>query len=62
MSTTEEQDQRWKEHFEEVLNQPEPTAAIEVEDQPLFELEINCNDIKANEITKAINSLKTTKP
>ena len=37
--------------------QPEPTGAISVKDQPIFELEINCNGTTAAEITKAINSL-----
>ena len=54
----EEQNARWMEHFKEVLNQPEPTIELDMDNSDASEeLEVNMTDITAEEVTRAINSL-----
>jgi len=60
LSTTEEQQARWVEHFSSVLNRPPPVVEADVpENTP--ELNINTAPPELNEIRKAINSLKAGK-
>jgi len=60
--TEEEQNTRWMEHFKEVLNQPEPTIELDMDNSyGSKELEVNMTDLTAEEVTRAINSLTNNK-
>ncbi|CAH1240757.1 Hypp6091 [Branchiostoma lanceolatum] len=66
LKSKEEVLERWKEHFEEVPNQPNPTGPPlenddDDNDENIEELDINCNDITEEEIEKAIRKLKNNK-
>ena len=56
IASTNEQKQRWVEHFEEVLNRPDPDNLPQIEEPP--DLPINCNPSNKEEILKAIKLLK----
>src|SRR6218665_815937 len=61
--THDEQVQRWREHFEGVLNCPEPTVQFEASDM-LHEsevLDIGTDAITEDEVRKAMQSLKNGK-
>ena len=53
-STHEEQQRRWRQHFELVLNCPEPKAAA-------TELDLDTGSVSIDEVHKAITSLKNGK-
>ena len=58
--THEERSARWKEHFQSVLNCPEPTIAFDQEqfcERPAIELDVNTNPINEEKVTKAIRRL-----
>ena len=52
--------QRWKEHFEEILNRPRP-AATPILGEPESELRIRTDCITKSEIRKALKSMKNGK-
>jgi hypothetical protein len=58
--THEEEVLRWREHFEGILNCPEPTTCLgEMEwGEETEELEIDRDDINEDEVRKALKSLK----
>ena len=61
--TEEEQSNRWMEHFEGVLNQPEPTNLIDCEYvTPMTLLYVTMGNISIEEVTKSIHALKNNKP
>ena len=50
------------EHFKEVLNQPEPTIELDIDNSDdNEELEVNISAITADEVTRAINSFTNNK-
>ena len=49
--------ERWKEHFEEVLNRPPPDTPPDIE-EAIRDLNINCERISKEEIKRAIKKLK----
>ena len=54
----EEQKARWMEHFQEVLNQPDLTAELDLgNDVPRNLLEVNMTDVTAAEVNQAVDSL-----
>ena len=59
ITSKEEQDKRWAEHFQEVLNQPEPAAA-NVESRGL-QVNISLETPTLREIEEAIKTLKNRK-
>uniref|UniRef100_A0A914WQC5 Reverse transcriptase domain-containing protein n=1 Tax=Plectus sambesii TaxID=2011161 RepID=A0A914WQC5_9BILA len=60
--TKEEQNARWMEHFQEVLNQPAPTAPHDFSAIiPIDQLDVNVNPITRAEVLKAIQQLKNNK-
>jgi len=60
--TEREQNLRWKEHFEEVLNQPEPLLAADFGDTVMADsLEVYKGHIKIEEVQSAVNSLTITR-
>ena len=62
LSSQDEKLKRWKEHFEEVLNRPEPEIPIEANlDYQIEEIEIDTGPIKKEEILKALKRLKNGK-
>ena len=60
LTTEAEQDARWAEHFNEVLNRPPPTEEADVQD-PNADLSVNTTPPEKEEITAAIRSLKNGK-
>lgn len=60
LTTEQEQERRWKEHFEEVLNRPEPYTQAEIK-EPESELEVNTEPPTKAEIRDAIKTLKNGK-
>ena len=60
LTTTEEQQARWVEHFSAVLNRPPPVVEADVPTNTPI-LDINTAPPDKDEIKKAINSLKTGK-
>ncbi len=61
--TEEEQSNRWMEHFEVVLNQPDPTNLIDFEQEtPMILLDVTMGNISIEEVTKSIHALKNNKP
>ena len=60
--TEEEQSNIWMEHFEGVLNQPDPTNLIDFEQEtPMTLLDITMGNISIEEVTKSIHALKNNK-
>ena len=60
--TEEEQSNRWTEHFEGVLNQPDPTNLIDFEQEtPMTLLDVTMGNISIEEVTKSIHALKNNK-
>jgi hypothetical protein len=61
--TEEEQNNRWKEHFKLILNQPEPTLDLNlnIDEEVIQELEVNMSGITIEETKQAIRSLKNNK-
>ncbi|CAG2220071.1 unnamed protein product [Mytilus edulis] len=59
LTKLEDQLERWKEHFEQVLNRPPPTDPPELQNGPI--LNIKTSKITKTEVNKAIKSLKNGK-
>ena len=60
--TEEEQSNRWMEHFEGVVNQPDPTNLIDFEQEtPMTLLDVTMGNISIEEVTKSIHALKNNK-
>ena len=60
LMTEEEQSNGWMEHFEWVLNQPDPINLIDIEQAtPMTLLDVTMGDILIEEVTKSIHALKT---
>ena len=60
--TEEEQSNRWMEHFEVVLNQPDPTNLIDFEQEtPMTLLDVTIGNISIEDVTKSIHALKNNK-
>ena len=55
-----EQMNRWKEHFQKVLNRPIPQTRPDLSEKE-EELNINCGRISKSEIKKAVKKLKNGK-
>ena len=60
LTSDSEQAKRWAEHFEEILNRPAPTEAIETR-EPEEELRVNCDKPSIEEIVGAIKKIKNNK-
>jgi hypothetical protein len=60
LTTEEEQDARWAEHFNEVLNRPSPTTEPDIQEAET-ELDVNIEPPTREEIIAAIKSLKNRK-
>lgn len=60
ITSEKEQDDRWKEHFEEVLNRPEPSSQAHIQEAHI-DLDIATEKPSKAEIFKAITSLKNNK-
>ena len=62
LSSQDEKLKRWKEHFEEVLNRPEPEIPIEANlDYQIEEIEIDTGPIKKEKHLRALKRLKNGK-
>ena len=61
LSSQEDRKKRWKEHFEEVLNRPQPAYPLEIEEEGAAVVEINTGPIRKEEIIKAMKKLKNGK-
>lgn len=57
LSKEDDQMNRWKEHFQQVLNRPTPEIGPELADND-EELSISCARISKNEIKNAVKKLK----
>jgi len=60
LTTEKEQDERWTEHFKEILNRPPPANGAIIEESA-EDLEININPPSKVEIVTAIKTLKNRK-
>jgi hypothetical protein len=60
LTTEKEQEARWKEHFEEVLNRSDPVSPAEIKD-PAEDLNIDTDPPTRAEILSAIKTLKNRK-
>ena len=54
LSSQDERKKRWKEHFEEVLNRPQPTHPLEIDGEGERDMGIDTGLIRREEIIKAI--------
>ncbi|KAK3090013.1 hypothetical protein FSP39_008513 [Pinctada imbricata] len=61
LSSQEERKKRWKEHFEEVLNRPQPSHPLEIDDEGDTVEEIDIEPKQKDEIIKAKKKLKNGK-
>ena len=62
LMTEEEQSNGWMENFECVLNQPDPTNLIDVEQvTPMALLDVTMGNISIEEVAKSIHALKNNK-
>ena len=61
ITTEREVMERWKEHFQEVLNRPEPEMFAHVTTNNSAQLDIDTGYITRDEIVKAIKNLKNNK-
>ena len=62
LSSEEEQNHRWIEHFREVLNQPDPPSFLNFDSYEVMQpLEVNIDEIGITEVLKAIKTLKNNK-
>jgi hypothetical protein len=60
--TKEEQEQRWIEHFQEVLNQPPPSTVFSfTQEQICAQTQFETSDLSTTEVNKAIQVLKNNK-
>ena len=60
--TEREQQERCVEYFKELLNNPEPSMELQMEDAEIEPCNVSLEDITATEIIKVIKSLKTSRP
>ena len=60
LTTEREIEERWTEHFNEILNRPEPQNKATIE-PAIIDLEINCNEPSKQEIIDAIKTLRNNK-
>ncbi|XP_061176180.1 uncharacterized protein LOC133185137 [Saccostrea echinata] len=61
LSSQDERKERWKEHFQEILNRPQPEHPLEVESEGQVVDEMDTSPIRKEEIIKAIKKLKNGK-
>ena len=62
LSSEEEQNHRWIEHFREELNQPDPPSFLNFDSyEVIHPLEVNTDEIRITEVLKAIKTLKNKK-
>ena len=62
ITTSEEQHQRWIEHFKDVLNQPDPESPMDFGSEPKQEsLQVDTGDISEDEVKRAVARLKNNK-
>jgi len=62
LRTEREQNSRWKEHFEEMLNQPEPLLTADFGDTVMADsLEVYEGQINFEKVQRAVNSLTNNK-
>ena len=60
--TIEEQEKRWLEHFQETLNQPDPTSPLSFEISPAeHDIEVDMERISTAETSAAVKNLKNGK-
>ncbi|XP_078619529.1 uncharacterized protein LOC144886675 [Branchiostoma floridae x Branchiostoma japonicum] len=60
--TTEEQDLRWMEHFQETLNQPNPNTLFDFQaEEPVEDLDVCEEPIRIDETVQAIKAMKNNK-
>jgi len=60
--TESEENLRWKEHFEEVLNQPEPLSTLDFGDTVMVDsLEVYEANFNLEEVQRAVSSLMNNK-
>ena len=60
LTSEEEKLQRWKQHFEKILNRPEPAVLADIP-EAAEDLDINLGDITIQEVKDAIRKLKNGK-
>ena len=61
LTTERETMERWKEHFTEVLNRPEPEICADVDTDGVLELDVNTSYITKEEIVLSLRDLKNNK-
>ncbi|XP_071479245.1 uncharacterized protein, partial [Diadema antillarum] len=62
LASEEEQNARWVEYFQEVLNQPDPPSLIDFSEEDIMEsLDLDTGQITEAEVFRAINALKNGK-
>ena len=61
LTTEEEIRQRWQEHFDNVLNRPEPVAPAVVDDRQPNEIDVSDECITQQEIKQALKNMKNCK-
>ena len=63
LKTEKEQDDRWIEHFKEVLNQPAPETELKIEEESMMPQieDVNCTEITCDEVQIALKKLKNNK-
>ncbi|XP_072167451.1 uncharacterized protein [Diadema setosum] len=62
LASEEEQNARWVEHFQEVLNQPDPPSLIDFSEEDVMEpLDLDTGQITEAEVLRAIKALKNGK-
>ena len=61
LTTERETMERWKEHFTEVLNRPEPEIRADVVTDGVLELDVNTSYITKEEIVLSLRDLKNNK-
>ena len=62
LTTEQAQSARWIEHFQSVLNQPEPVMTLDISgEHPQTQLPVNLSPITEEEVKRAIKQLKNNK-
>ena len=62
LTTEQAQSARWIEHFQSVLNQPEPVMTLDISgEHPQTQLPVNLSPITEDEVKRAIKQLKNNK-
>jgi len=60
MASTHAELQRWRLHFENVLNYPEQVITDEFSSENAIQLDINTGPITGDEVSESISNLKQT--